>query len=72
MTLNKILIFGASSCGLDCILYYSQRNDVLGFIDNDIEKSAFEGHCVYLPSEISNLPYGKIIIASTYVREIYF
>jgi hypothetical protein len=72
MTLDKILIFGASSCELDCFLRYAGRAAVLGFIDNDIEKSDFEGHAVYLPSEISNLPYDKIIIASTYFREIYF
>jgi hypothetical protein len=70
---ERVLIFGTGSGGR--YLYNSIQNqkDIIGFLDNNRLKQGtkFCGRNVLNPSDILNLNFEKIIIASDYYKEIF-
>lgn len=69
----RILIFGASSGGINFYKRYGKHYQVLGFLDNSQEKQGQRlfGKTVHAPRAIGQLSFDKIIIASDYHREIH-
>ena len=70
---ERILIFGASSGGVNFYNSQRRRYQVLGFIDNDTKKQGQHllGHLIYGPGELNQLGFDKIIIASDYFDAIF-
>lgn len=68
----RILIFGASSGGINFYKRYGKNYQVIGFLDNSQEKQGQRlfGKTVHAPRSIKQLSFDKIIIASDYHREI--
>lgn len=69
----NVLIFGASKGGegvYDCI---KAEYNVIGFVDNNLQVQGgkVSNKMIYAPSEIAQLNFHKIIVASDYYTEIY-
>ncbi len=70
---SKILIFGASNCGVEFYKNNRVGYKVIGFVDNDKNKKGNKifGLKIFGPMDISALSFDKIVIASDYHSEIY-
>jgi capsular polysaccharide biosynthesis protein len=68
----RILIFGTGSGGVNFYKSYRQRYQVLGFLDNSLQKHGQRlfGKTIHAPQSVHTLAFDKIIIASDYYREI--
>lgn len=68
-----ILIFGTGSGGVTFYRNNRSHYRVVGFLDNNKQKHGqfLHGRPIYRPSDINNILFDKVIIASDYYREIY-
>ena len=71
----KILIFGIGKYYLNkktlLLDALGADDEIVAFIDNKIDnKSEFEGKIVYNPSYIRSIKFDKVLIMSSYIREI--
>ncbi len=69
---ETVLIFGTGEAGKNHYKKIKKHSNVLGFLDNDTKKQGLFifGKKVYSPLEISLLQFDRIIIASSYYKEI--
>lgn len=69
---DVVLLFGASKGGQSVFSIVCQYYDVLGFVDNNkkVQGTKLLGKKVYAPSQLKELSFDKIIIASDYHVEI--
>ncbi|SEO15957.1 methyltransferase domain-containing protein [Paenibacillus sp. OV219] len=70
--MENVILFGASKYGLSVLYYVQSRYNVLYFCDNDSRKwgERIEDIEVISPDQLAGLNYSKIIIASTFYKEI--
>lgn len=74
----KYLVWGTGSAAENYLhgryngYFYPTRNDIVAFVDNDNNKSGkfFLGKKIILPSQICNYEFERILICSSYVKEI--
>lgn len=68
----NILIFGTGSGTEKIMKLFKEDVEVVGFIDNDIRKhnSTFMGKIIVSPTDICNINYDYIVIASMFFLEI--
>lgn len=76
----RVLIFGTGShvdnllkkLGVDNTLQYGWQNEIIGFLDNNKDKSGkiFYGKSIYHTSELKHLEYDVIVISSIFHKEI--
>lgn len=69
---EKVILFGASQYGRMALNYLKNSYEILYFSDNDAEKwgSKIEGIDIISPHKLKTVSYDKIIITSTYYKEI--
>ena len=74
----KYLVWGTGSAAENYLhgryngYFYPTRNEIVAFVDNDNNKSGkfFLGKKIILPSQICNYEFERILICSSYVKEI--
>ncbi len=73
--MKNIIIFGAGEFGKDAYSFYQAQGNVniIAYSDNntDIHNTAFFDTQIIPPSEIGNLNYDKVVIASSFDDEIH-
>lgn len=71
--MNRILIFGTGSSA-DKLLMNVRKDvtEILGFLDNSIEKQGkeYRGHRIYAPAQAGGFEYDGIVIASVKYKQI--
>lgn len=70
---DRVLIFGASSGGIAFYKKHIHLYNIVGFLDNNIQKQGRKLYStkVFSPKDIKGLDFDKIIISSDYHAEIY-
>jgi len=70
---QSIIIFGTGEFGRNIYHMYKEKYEILSFCDNNIAKQTQKIFDIKIisPLELQELNYDKIIIASTYVEDIY-
>lgn len=66
-----IYIWGTGSGCIDIIDKMIALDDVCGFIDNNVSKKTHLGKKVYSPSQIKNIQFDAILVATSHSKEIY-
>lgn len=70
--MSNIVLFGASSLGIEIMTKLFRTHNIICFIDNDKKKWNKEICSVKIlpPSELNNIDYDLIVISSSYYKEI--
>ncbi|URZ06301.1 glycosyltransferase [Clostridium felsineum] len=70
--MKKVILFGASNCGIEFYRKYKNKLDIIAFCDNSETKvnTKLEGITIISPNELVNYPQCSIIITSIYYVEI--
>ncbi len=70
--MKKVLIYGTGSKALDYIPAVSIGNEIIGFIDSNLNKRSQRllGLPIYHPSDLNDLCFDEIILASSFADEI--
>lgn len=69
---KNILLFGAGKYGISAAKRLKKEFNIIGFIDNDINKQGKKiyGYQVYSPDIINTIDYSYIYVTSMYAFEI--
>ena len=68
----KIIIFGTGQIYMECKMYISDSDEVVGFLDNNqkLWGTKVDGIIVYKPEELIDLHFDKVILMSDYALEM--